>query len=312
MKTYWKLFRAGNLLIMALILVLTRYALFLPVYIHAGIALQMPGIDFIILIITTLFIAAGGNVVNDILDISIDNLNKPSENQVGRAISEKKAWNIYYILNIAGILAGTYISWRAGYIQLGIIFLVIATVLYYYSLKYKYLPFWGNFSISVLAAFVILTYYLLEFFYLRNNSFAFTDMIPWFPALNLRVFLYAGFAFYITFIREMSKDTQDIDGDRKMGCRTIPVIIGIRKSRNLIFVLTVTFMLGLAYLQYLAFISGFNWFAIYMFIVQFMMAYVSYRLLISENSTDFALVSRLFKLTMSAGILSMIFANIPS
>ncbi len=311
-KAYWKLFRGPNLMMMALTLILCRYAIFLPVYMESGLKQAMPGTDFLILIYATLAIAAGGYIVNDILDISIDELNKPGQSLIGNSISEARAWNIYYLLNITGILAGTYISWHAGHLQLGILFLIIATALYYYSLKYKYLPFWGNFTISILSALVILTYFLLDFFYLRSEPYTFAEMIPYFPRLQLLIFAYSFFAFITTFIREMVKDTQDMEGDRQQGCRTIPVLIGIKKVRSILIILLILTMISLGIMQYIAYSSNYIWISVYLLSVQALLGYSAYSLSKTKLPYDFAMISSLVKLTMMAGILSMVFTSISS
>ena len=122
-------------------LVLVRYCLLLPVYSFSSTPLQMPLLHFILLVISTLLIGAGGYVVNDILDTGLDELNKPEMNLVDHGIPQNQAWNLYYALNIAGIGLGLLVSYLAGKTELGILFLVVATSLYYYSLKYKALSY---------------------------------------------------------------------------------------------------------------------------------------------------------------------------
>ena len=68
----FKLIRPLNLLIMAGMLLLVRYCIFLPVFRQNGLEGLMPGWQFLLLVLATVFIAAGGYVINDVLDIELD------------------------------------------------------------------------------------------------------------------------------------------------------------------------------------------------------------------------------------------------
>ena len=58
------------------------------------------------------------------------------------------------IFNIAGVAAGFYISWKAGYIWMGILFLVVSGLLYFYSASYKRQFLIGNIIVALLTAMV--------------------------------------------------------------------------------------------------------------------------------------------------------------
>ena len=59
---------------------------------------------------STILIAAAGYVINDILDQETDHDNKPNYVIIGKSISEKAAYNFYFILNITGVGIGFYLS----------------------------------------------------------------------------------------------------------------------------------------------------------------------------------------------------------
>jgi 4-hydroxybenzoate polyprenyltransferase len=86
--------------------------------------------------------------------------------------------------------------------------------------------------------------YLVAFYYQKNE---------------LLVLTYAIFAFFLNLIREIIKDIEDRHGDRLHGCRTLPIVIGFRKTKQVIFVvascfvgaiLTVTFKINNPHLFY--------------------------------------------------------------
>src|SRR5512136_1860052 len=148
MKTFLKLIRWPNLLIVALTMVMMRYAVIEPVIskiyvvITGGtggqipLSLKYPWSDFLILIIATLLITAGGYVINDYFDIKTDLINR-GEVIVGTKIPRRQAMMWHNILNIAGVLAGFYISWKSRFLWLGILFLIVSGLLYFYSASYK-------------------------------------------------------------------------------------------------------------------------------------------------------------------------------
>ena len=147
-KAYLKIIRPVNLLIMAGMLVLVRYAIFLPVFKQNGLEGLMPGWQFLLLVAATIFIGAGGYVINDVLDIEIDKINKPQKQVIGRQISEVTGNKLHINLTAAGVVFGVAFSYLCGNMLLGILFVIIPTALFYYSFKYKYLPVVGNLVVS--------------------------------------------------------------------------------------------------------------------------------------------------------------------
>jgi hypothetical protein len=111
------------------------------------LSLKFPWYDFIILVIATLLITAGGYVINDYFDIKTDLINK-GEVIVGTKIPRRQAMKWHNILNIAGVAAGFYISWKAGYFWLGILFLIVSGLLYFYSASYKRQFLIGNIIVA--------------------------------------------------------------------------------------------------------------------------------------------------------------------
>jgi 4-hydroxybenzoate polyprenyltransferase len=45
--------------------------------------------------------------------------------------------------------------------------------------------------------------------------------------------VYTSFAFIISLIREVIKDMEDMDGDRKYGCRTMPIVWGLKCKQGI-------------------------------------------------------------------------------
>src|SRR5664279_1443589 len=148
MKAFLNLIRWQNLLMVILTMVLMRYAVLAPVISKIGVilikgsgeeipmSLQFPWYDFILLVAATVFITAGGYVINDYFDIKTDLINK-GKVIVGTKIPRRKAMMWHSIFNIVGVAAGFYVSYKSGYIWLGSLFLLTSGLLYFYSASYK-------------------------------------------------------------------------------------------------------------------------------------------------------------------------------
>lgn len=248
MKTFLKLVRWPNLLIAAFTMILMRYAVIEPVISKITVSLsgnpdelvplslKLPWYDFLILIIATVSIMAGGYVINDYFDIRADLINR-GEVIVGTRIPRRKALLWHNILNFIGVSCGFYISWRAGYFWMGILFLIVSGLLYFYSASYKRQFLVGNLVVAALIAMVPLLVVLYEWpalyrYYEVNAVSA--------PDINI-IFYWVGgfalFAFITTLTREIIKDIEDFEGDLAYGRNTIPVVTGILTARIIAIVL---------------------------------------------------------------------------
>ena len=105
-KCFFKLIRSSNLLMIALMTFLVYYSLMLPMF-KTGIVGAVPSSPaFILLVISLLFIVAGGYVINDYFDVEIDKINKPDKLIVSRVFSENVTKFFYITLTFLGLLSG--------------------------------------------------------------------------------------------------------------------------------------------------------------------------------------------------------------
>ena len=203
MAAFFKLIRWQNLLIVVLTMVLMRYAVLAPVLGKIGVVLNGSGeevpmhiqfsiIDFILLVLATVFLTAGGYVINDYFDIKTDLINK-GQVIVGTRIPRRQAMMWHNIFNIAGVSIGFYISWKAGYFWLGAMFLVVSGLLYFYSASYKRQFLIGNLVVAILVAMVPLLVVIYEWpalyrYYSVNASTV--------PDFNFIIYWVGGFALF--------------------------------------------------------------------------------------------------------------------
>ena len=313
MKTFFKLIRWPNLLIVALTMILMRYAVIEPVIskinvvLNGGngeaipLVLKFPWYDFLILVIATLFITAGGYVINDYFDIKTDLINK-GEVIVGTKIPRRQAMKWHNFLNIAGVAAGFYISWKAGYFWMGILFLIVSGLLYFYSASYKRQFLIGNLVVALLTAMVpmLVVFYEWPALYRYN---ALNTVVP--PQLDL-VFYWVGgfalFAFLTTLTREIIKDIEDFEGDMAYGRNTVPVVTGILTSK-IISVILILITIALLYIVWNFFLHDKITLIYISCAVVLPLLYVIYQLIMSSGKREFHSASRLMKIIQIAGVL---------
>lgn len=306
LKSLAQMVRLPNVMIIILTQFLLRYCILLP-YLYADAPDSVsPVADFSLLVIVTVLMSIGGYVINDYFDVKIDQVNRPGRLVVNRVISHHTAIKIHIITNGLAILLGFYLAWRVKSVSFGLVFPFISGLLWIYSAKYKRILFWGNFIVAGLSAFVILIVWLFEFFWLRMNGMQFARVLPDIGSVTYVFLGYAIFAFLISMVREIVKDMEDAKGDETAGCRTLPIVAGIKNAKYVAGAILLVTIVLLALTQVVLYRLGlYMVFWYFMLAVQSMAVYLFVMLFLAREKQDFHFLSSLCKLIMVAGILSM-------
>lgn len=244
-------------------------------------ASSLTDLRLLLLSLSTILIAAGGYSINDYYDVKIDLINKPERVVVGKVLSRRTVLVLHTLLTLTGIGIGFLLSWSIGFLHFGSAFL-----LWLYSNALKRLPFIGNFAVAILTGLSIYVVNLLI------------------PPVLATVSIYALFAFFITLIREIIKDMEDLKGDNTFGCRTLPIVWGLRPTKVFIYGLIVVFSLVVVMVHFavtplpVTFFIGF---------LLFPMGLLVAWLIRADTRRDFYRLSQFSKLIMLAGIFSMAF-----
>jgi 4-hydroxybenzoate polyprenyltransferase len=306
LNSYLKIIRIPNLLIIILTQYLLRICIIGTFYGLNAIVPSFGNFDFILLLVVTVLIAAGGYVINDYFDVDVDKVNRPGKRVIGKSLTLNSAYLYYWILTILGIAVGFYISFRVKYFMLGFIFVAIAMMLWFYSAQYKKTAFWGNFVISLLSAMVVLIVWLFEFFALRANPINFTEAMKQLKLISIVVATYAIFAFLVSMIREIVKDVEDLDGDKAAGYKTLPAATGIKAAKRFAIIITCVTIILLAVCQYYLYemkLMLVFWYL--MIVVQTFLIFLVYSTFRAKTKEDYHFLSNAAKIIMVAGILSM-------
>jgi 4-hydroxybenzoate polyprenyltransferase len=276
-----------------------------PIFRNERITPVLSHLDFALLVFSTILIAAAGYAINDYFDIRIDRINKPDKIIVGRLVSRRKAMSLHTVLNIIAIILGFYISYKVGNIKFGAINIVISMLLWMYAMKYKAYMLVGNIIVSFATAMTIIVVWLFENYALWGSG-QFVHVCL--HILNFLLWSYVIFAFGTSLIREIIKNLEDVIGDRKCGCSTMPVVIGERNTRITLAVLAAVLMAALIYISYyFAFAMHWVYISCYLILVVIIpFLFLIYMILTSRNKDDYSFLSNLTKFIMVAGVMSML------
>ena len=309
-RAFLGLIRGLNLLFIALTQVLFYYFILIPIFKDAGMRPFLHQKLFFLLVLASVFIAAAGYIINDYFDLNIDRVNKPHKLVVEKVI--KRRWAIVWHLSLsaAGVLVSFYIGWKVNNMLIGFANLLCVALLWFYSTTFKRKLLIGNIIIALLSAWVVLVLYFAEWsriFYGRLHGEYLIAMTRVFRF----AFLYAGFAFIISLIREVVKDIEDMPGDAKYGCRTMPIVWGVHVTTVFVSTWFVVLIASLGIIQFYVLQFRWWWSALYCFVMIILpLLYLFKNLLVAKTTEDFHQLSSIIKLVMLTGILSMVFYRI--
>lgn len=275
---FLKLIRFPNLVI----IVLTQYMAAVFLVGNEGEALRyISDPNLFKLVLATVLIAAAGYIINDYYDVKIDFINKPDRVVVGRVLKRRMAMVLHTAINFIGIFIGFTLSWK-----IGLFCFASAFTLWFYSNQLKRLPLIGNCFVGLLtgAALFLVVMYYQQNVYLVN--------------------IYAFFAFSITLIREIIKDIEDQKGDADFGCLTLPVVLGLRKTKWVLYFLIACFVFIKFFLAHQLANTTLT---IYFLLLVGPLGYFVYYLAQADTVKHFTYLSNFCKIIMLSGILSMMF-----
>jgi 4-hydroxybenzoate polyprenyltransferase len=300
---YLKLIRYQNLVLLAFMQLIFRYG-FLKLQ---NIYLSLNDWQYGLLVLSTVLIAAAGYVINDIMDQETDFDNKPDNVIVGQYISEKAAYNLYFILNITGVGIGYYLANVIQKPSFAGAFIIISATLYMYATSLKQMLLVGNIIVALLLSFSVLIiglFDLLPATYEGNQR----EMGVMFSIL----IDYAIFAFIINLIREIVKDMEDIDGDYNTGKSTLPIALGVSKTSKVVFSLGIIAILILFwYINSNLMVTQLYYAVVYalLFVVAPLIFFVI-KIWNAKSKEEFHLLSTVLKWVMFFGILSILIINL--
>ena len=291
---YLKLIRFQNLIAMAVIQYLIRYSLLIPAYGKNNI---LGDIEFSLLVLSMLLIAAGGYVINDYFDIQVDTVN--NNVLVGRKIKRRVALIIHAFSTFVGVCLGFYIAYKVGFLLLGAIMALSAYTLWMYSLKLKRKLFIGNFIIAKLSAVFTVSLAIFEVVpkYTHPNS--------WHLIVILSI--YATFTFICSLMHEAIKDLKGSIGDAQFNIKTLATEWGVTKTKEFLKWLSIALAFMVCLVSFYEFSTN-NYALLYAATTivgpLFLLNYWIYK---AKHKASYSKISTLSQAIIFAGILSLLF-----
>ncbi len=300
---YFRLFRVVNLLIMALIMYFFRFFLFESALGFENIASPLSELQFGMLVGMFVLLAAGGYALNDYYDIGMDEINNPEKTVLRKKLPLSAGQNWFFILTAAGLVIGFILAFMLKATSLYFMPVFIAALYWFYTTKYKREFLSGNLVVSFMAALnvgIIYIYYIMAFIKVG------TLPVIMMPYINAVTIVFAVFAFYLTFIREVVKDIPDIKGDQEFECSNFPIKLGIKRTKIILLILSFAFIAALAYFAYYSYDTKRSYLMYYILILL-----IPYWIFIIRNlwkaadNKDFKDLALMLKVYMVAGVFSL-------
>ncbi len=327
-----KLIRLPNLLIIALTQYAIRYGIINTILTHSiysGIDLKLllSNLDFFLLSLSTVLIAAAGYIINDYFDVKIDRVNRPDKIIVGKYIKRRVVMGAHIVLNIFAVIIGAYLAYKVGSYKLVTIQILSTGALWYYSISFKKQVLLGNIIVAALAALVPLVaglydvvLFLKDADNIVNNllfqidiNVTFNEVMSAYYSMMLSltkwILGFALFAFLSTMVREIIKDIEDYDGDKKYYCRTLPVQYGKDKAKIVAQIIAIVMIILISYYQFEQFktsnehAKAFITIMYLFFTVQLPLIYVVFKLRNATEKIEFTRLSFYMKIIMLSGVL---------
>ncbi|MFZ2456033.1 MAG: geranylgeranylglycerol-phosphate geranylgeranyltransferase [Candidatus Altiarchaeia archaeon] len=160
-------------------------------------------------------ITGAGNIINDYFDYEIDRINRPHRALPSNKISKSDAMMLSMALFAIGLGMSKYVN-----IYCFLIALSNVAVLLTYGKYSKKMYLLSNMIVSYLVASI--------FVYGAFANQTGTDFLE--MGKFQMVALLSACAFFATLSREIMKDIEDIEGDRKKYAITLPIRLGVEKA----------------------------------------------------------------------------------
>jgi 4-hydroxybenzoate polyprenyltransferase len=333
MVAFLRLIRLPNLLIIALTQYLIRYGVLLPFFKVSQLHPGFSELDFFLLVLSTIFIAAAGYVINDYFDTRTDRINRPQSVVIDRGIKRRVAMALHVLFNFIGIGIGFYLGYKAGVYKLGMVHMFCAGILWFYSTDFKKQFLVGNIIVSLLTALVPMIvpvfevplgktearieYYnkaekmrqdtpqiiteqqALEIDYNETLARAADNNLNY--AMKV-IGLFALFAFLTSLAREVIKDMEDYEGDKATGCKTMPIVIGIKSTKYITMLFVLVTIAGLALVQQQRHSEGDQLSFMYLAVIQLLLLFLLVQLFRASQPVHFHRASMLVKIIMLVGV----------
>lgn len=293
---YLKLIKYQNLLLLATMLLVFRYLFLTQSYID----LALTDFNYLLLVLSTVCIAAGGAVMQHIVNQEEDEIIHPQSRLVGNTITETSAYNWYIGLTIVGVGIGFYLANVIYKPTFASLFVLVATLLYVQATNLKQIPFINNCITALLVAIPIVTIALFD-------VFPATDAINKVRMGEVFGILidYAIFSFFLVLLKELVNDLKNKHNDEMVGNTTLATRLELLKTKIIIGVFVVLILAMILYYckNYLFELN----LALYYILITMVgpLLLVGLKLINSTNAKEFIVLNRVLQFVLITSLFSI-------
>jgi 4-hydroxybenzoate polyprenyltransferase len=206
------------------------------------IDLALTDFNYILLVLSTVYIAAGGTVMQHIMNQEEDEIKQPKHRLVGTKISEAAAYNWYIGLTIVGVGIGFYLANVIYKPTFASLFVLVATLLYVQATNLKQIPLLGNCITALLVAISIAVIALFDIFPATDIS----NKVRMSEVFGILID-YAVLGFGLTLIKELLRDLKNRATDDMLGNNTVVTRFGLNKVKSLLGVIIIVVLGAILY-----------------------------------------------------------------
>ncbi len=241
-------------------------------------------LNLFMLVLASAAVIAAGYIINNFYDSEKDLINRPRKTMLDRLVSQNTKLSFYFVLNFLGIIAASYVSFRAV-----IFFSIYIFGIWLYSHTLKKRTFVGNFVAAILA----ITPFFAVFVYHKN--------------FDTVIFVHATFLFLVIMMRELVKDLENIKGDIAQNYRTIPIVYGTKTSKWLL-----TALAGLTIIPIYFLVNHFSIGHMYFYFYASVILLMIFLLVLwrSQAKLHYLLLHNILKLVIVAGVFCILLLDI--
>ena len=289
---WFTLIRWKNIVMLLCTILLFRYAVIIPLA-KNNLVLSNP--FFYLLLLVVLLVAAAGYMINDVYDRAIDAVNNPARVLIGKSHALiKHIFLVYYLLNFLASILAFVVCWKLQKLNVFMMVLSCIVFLWLYAIRLKKMLLIGNLVISLLAALSIIIIGIFE------------QEIK----IILASYILGAFAFLTTLLREYIKDVEDIDGDRRFGVTSLPIVMGVKRSKYYGFLVLLSIVSSLVFIAQILITKHLIWLAcsiILLLILPYIL--IAFLLWKATVKKDYSRLSFFSKVLMLLGLLSLLFTT---
>jgi len=308
LTAFFRLVRWPNLVFIALTQLLFFYCIIVPslpgtYYLQEH---KLTTMLFYMLVAASVLIAAAGYIINDYFDINIDQVNKPAKMVVQKIIKRRWAIFLHMVITFAGLALSGYVSLKTSLIII-VANVVCSVLLWVYSTTFKKKLLAGNIIISGLTAWTVLVLYFATNTTLTLNPALQPEVAKAMHRIYKFAALYAGFAFIISLIREAVKDIEDMEGDARYNCKTMPIVWGVPATKVFVGVWLVVLVGALVIVQFYVLQIGWWLSALYVLLLVIIpLVWILKKFYQAQTTAQYHFISKMIKLVMLTGICSIL------